>query len=173
MKRLINKFLSLFRSVKLYEFDKTPKNTNNKNFKLHLVKKYKDIKKNESVKEYFRIFKDKKKRLLKNQNLLILTNKNKFVSSGWMTSSNDWLISEIDLKIKTYNSVILFDFYTPAYVRSKGHYTKLLRIISNKLRKKKLLIYSLSSNQASIKAIEKAGFTLKKNLNALNINNDK
>lgn len=173
MKTLINKFLTLFRSVKLYESNKSPKNTNSKNFKLHLVKKYKDIKKNESIKQYFKIFKNKKKRLLKKQSLLILTNKNKFVSSGWMTSSNNWLISEINLNIKTYNSIILFDFYTPAFMRSKGYYTKLLRIILYKLRKKRLLIYSLSSNQASIKAIEKAGFIFKKNLNTLSTKNDK
>lgn len=173
MKILINKFLSFFRTVKLYESKKIPKNANFKNFKLHVVKKYTNVKKNKSIEEYFKIFENKKKRFKKNQYLLLLTNKNKFACSGWMTSSTKWFITEINLKIKTTNSIILFDFYTPVNMRSKGYYTKILKIILKKKRNKRLLIYSLSTNRASIKAIEKAGFTLIKNLNAVETNYEK
>ena len=38
-----------------------------------------------------------------------MTNKNKFVSSGWMTSSNNWLISEIDLNLDGIMDLIVFD----------------------------------------------------------------
>ena len=67
----------------------------------------------------------------------------------------------------------MFDFYTPVSMRSRGYYTKLLKIILKKFCKKKLLIYSLSSNQASIKAIEKAGFIFKRNINRFNFKNEK
>ena len=91
-----------------------------------------------------------------------------------MTKSNKWLVTEVNLEIKTSdNSIILFDFYTPVSLRSRGYYTKLLKMIFKKFKNQKFLIYSLSSNLASIKAIKNAGFYFKENLNRLNFYYDK
>ena len=46
----------------------------------------------------------------------------------------------------------------------KSFYQLLLRIIQNKFQKKRLIIYSLSNNNKSVRAIEKAGFKLIKKL---------
>ncbi len=173
MKILIYKFLSYFRNIKLYESHKSTQNINEKKFDLYIVKNLNQINKNKSIKEYFEIFDNKRKRFSKKQYLLILAHKKNFVCGGWMTTSNRWLITEVSLEIKTTNLTILFDFYTPISMRSKGYYTKLLKMILNKFRNKKFLIYSLSTNHASIKAIEKAGFYYKGNLNRFNFNYEK
>ena len=174
MKTLINKFLTYFRNIKLYESHKFTQNLNDKKFNLYLVKNLSQIKKNKNIKKYFKIFNNKKKRFSKKQYLFILLHKKNFVSSGWMTKSNKWLVTEVNLEIKSSdNSIILFDFYTPVSLRSRGYYTKLLKMILKKFKNQKFLIYSLSSNLASIKAIKNAGFYFKENLNRLNFYYDK
>ncbi len=173
MKILVNKFLTFFRNVKLYESNNSSGNTKNINFNLYVIKNSNKVFKNKYTAEYFRLFSNKRKRLLKGQNLFILTYKKQLACSGWMAKSNKWIITEVDLSIRTNNTIVLFDFYTPVSMRSKGYYTKLLKMILQKLCKKKLLIYTLSSNQASIKAIEKAGFIFKRNINRFNFKNEK
>ena len=64
MKTLINKFLSYFRNIKLYESHKFTQNLNDKKFNLYLVKNLSQIKKNKNIKKYFNIFNNKKKRFL-------------------------------------------------------------------------------------------------------------
>ena len=55
-----------------------------------------------------------------------------------MTKSNKWLVTEVNLEIKTSdNSIILFDFYTPVSLRSRGYYTKLLKMILKKFKNQK------------------------------------
>mgnify|MGYP001476403783 CR=1 FL=1 len=61
MKTLINKFLSYFRNIKLYESHKFTQNLNDKKFNLYLVKNLSQIKKNKNIKKYFNIFNNKKK----------------------------------------------------------------------------------------------------------------
>tara|TARA_B100001971_G_C18156661_1_gene518950 strand:+ start:145 stop:330 length:186 start_codon:yes stop_codon:yes gene_type:complete len=48
-----------------------------------------------------------------------------------------------------------------------GYYTLLLRIIQNKFQKKRLIIYALSHNNKSIRAIEKSGFKFIKKLKSI------
>ena len=50
---------------------------------------------------------------------------------------------------------------TPFQFRNKGYYTKLLKFVRSKFSNKNILIYVLSSNKKSKKAIKKAGFNLK------------
>ncbi len=173
MKILVNKFLTYFRNVKLYESNNSSVNSKNIDFNFYIIKRTNKVFKNKNITKYFKLFSNKRKRLLKGQNLFILTHKKKLACSGWMVKPNNWNITELDLKIKINNSIVLFDFYTPVSMRSRGYYTKLLKIILKKFCKKKLLIYSLSSNQASIKAIEKAGFIFKRNINRFNFKNEK
>ena len=65
MKTLINKFLTYFRNIKLYESHKFTQNLNDKKFNLYLVKNLSQIKKNKNIKKYFKIFNNKKKKIFK------------------------------------------------------------------------------------------------------------
>ena len=94
----------------------------------------------------------------------MLSYRNKLVSSGWIYDGKSWLITEIDRTIKLLDQTVIFDFITPLKERSKGHYTKLLKIIRSRLGNKSILIYALSSNRSSQKAIVKAGFKHNKRL---------
>ena len=85
----------------------------------------------------------------------------KLVSSGWLFQGKNWNITEIDRKLSVKNKLVIFDFITPLVYRNKGYYTKLLKIILGKFKKKDILIYVLSSNTHSKKAIKKAGFDFK------------
>ena len=93
---------------------------------------------------------------------------NKLVSSGWINAGKNWLITEIDRKIKLLDQNVIFDFITPLKERRKGHYTKLLKIIRSKFGNKSILIYVLSSNKFSQQAIIKAGFKHNKRLYKIN-----
>ena len=66
MKTLINKFLTYFRNIKLYESHKFTQNLNDKKFNLYLVKNLSQIKKNKNIKKYFKIFNNKKKDFQRN-----------------------------------------------------------------------------------------------------------
>ena len=72
----------------------------------------------------------------------------------------NWKIEEINKKIKLNKHYLLYDFITEKKFRNKGYYKLLLKIIQNKFKKRKLIIYSLSRNTKSIKAIENSGFKL-------------
>ena len=95
---------------------------------------------------------------------LVLTYKNKLVSSGWIYSGRKWFISEIQKTINISNCNIIFDFITEHDERNKGNYLRILYLISKKFRNKTLMIYSQSNNYYSKKAIVKAGFVFKKRL---------
>ena len=78
----------------------------------------------------------------------------KKISFKWLAlQGKRWKISEIDRKINVINKLVIFDFITPLKYRNKGYYTKLLKFIRTKFKNKNILIYSLSSNKKSIRAI--------------------
>lgn len=166
MRKLIKKILCFFRTVIIFE---TKKNSNFRipqNFKFTTVKSLKNIHSKEIL-SYFRTYNMKKKRFGKNCIFLILKNDNKIVSSGWLYKGEDnWTIEEINQKIDISKKLLIFDFITPVIHRNKGYYTMLLKTISNKFKNKSILIYALSSNNRSIKAIKRAGFKFKKKLDA-------
>ena len=93
-----------------------------------------------------------------------LKNKNEIVCSGWIYFGNKWNIEEINKEISLNRQYLLYDFITEKKYRNKGNYKLLLRIIQNKFQKRRLVIYSLSNNTKSIRAIKKAGFRLKQKL---------
>ena len=80
------------------------------------------------------------------------------ICSGWIYFGNEWKIEEVDKNIKLKNQYLLYDFITEKKFRNMGYYKLLLRIIQNKFKKKKLVIYALSYNSKSIRAIKKSGF---------------
>ena len=93
------------------------------------------------------------------------TQKKKLVCSGWIFFGNKWKISEIDYNINTNKNILIFDFITPLKERNRGNYTMLLKAIRNKYKNRGILIYALKRNLFSKKAILKAGFQFKENLN--------
>lgn len=160
MYRFLKKLISYFRTIEIYE-KKTNQSTKNfKKFKLNIFDRFSKIKSKEIL-SYFNIYKDKKKRF--NQGLIFITLSfnGKLVSSGWLYRGRNWKITEIDRKLNVKNKLVIFDFITPLVYRNKGYYTKLLKIILGKFNNKDILIYVLSSNTQSKKAIIKAGFHYK------------
>lgn len=80
--------------------------------------------------------------------------------TGWCaTSGKQFTIKEIDATCKIpNNSIVLFDFFTKPSERRKGLYSELLRRIVQSLNCKYFFIYTMDSNIASFRAIEKCGF---------------
>lgn len=167
MLRFLKYFFKFFISIDIYYSNKKKKYKLPKNFNFYFFKSFSNIK-SDSIKKYFYEFKQKKKRFKKGQYFLVLSYNNKLVSSGWINAGKNWLITEIDRKIKLLDQNVIFDFITPLKERRKGHYTKLLKIIRSKFGNKSILIYVLSSNKFSQKAIIKAGFKYNNRLYKIN-----
>tara|TARA_B100000674_G_C37763366_1_gene879017 strand:- start:281 stop:787 length:507 start_codon:yes stop_codon:yes gene_type:complete len=167
MYRFLKKLISYFRTIEIYEKKTNQITKNFKKFKFKTFNRFSNIKSKEIL-NYFKIHKDKKKRFSQNLMFMTLSFNGKLVSSGWLFRGRNWRITEIDRKLNVKNKFVIFDFITPSNYRNKGYYTKLLKIILSKFKNKDILIYVLSSNIRSKKAILKAGFDykyqLKKNL---------
>jgi len=154
----------LYFSVFWYELNNIKNiSQNEKKFKLIILKSKTNITKF-NLNEYFDKYKYKLKRLNKKNQFLALVKNKKVLSSGWIFFGSKWKITEIDLNINIKNQSLLYDFYTPKNLRNKGYYKLLLKLITNKFKKKNLAIYSLSYNYKSNKAIKKSGFKLIKKM---------
>ena len=129
MKKLIRKILIYFRSVEVFESKIINNSTNYKFYKLHYIKSLDKINRvNKDILDYFIENKEKKTRFKKKKYFLALTYKQDLVCSGWIFKGGYWKITEIDLKIKINNALVLFDFITPKEHRSKGNYTRILNV---------------------------------------------
>ncbi len=166
MLNFFKKIIVYLRTIEIYEKKNSVNIRYSKNLKLKIYKKFINIK-NKKTLEYFKIYKDKKLRFDKNCSFITLINGKDLVSSGWIYKGRRWKITEINEYIDSLNKLIIFDFITPKEFRNKGYYTKLLKLICSKFKNKNILIYVLSSNVKSKKAIMKAGFYFKKNLRKL------
>ena len=164
LKKNIKKF---FLSVYWYE-SLGQKNTSIKknNFKLLVIKSKHAIKEN-ILDNYFKKHPSKLERLKKRYYFLVLINKKKILSSGWIYFGSRWKITEIEKSIPLENRTLLFDFETPRQLRNRGYYRLLLKLIRRKFVNKKLAIYSLSNNTRSNRAIKKAGFKFIKKIHGL------
>ena len=163
---ILKKIIVYLRTIEIYEKKSAFSISFSKKFKFKIYKRFQSIK-NKKTLEYFKIYKNKKSRF--NNNCLFLTlffNEN-LVSSGWLYRGNKWKITEIDKSINSKDKLVVFDFITPPIFRNRGYYTKLLKLICSKFKNKEILIYVLSSNKKSKKAIVKAGFNYKKSLKKL------
>ena len=150
-----NFILSYFRTIYLFEANKNQKKIKIKNFKLKIYKKFSSIK-DKDLKKFLNS--QQKKRFKKKQHLLVLFFKNNIVTTGWMSQSFNWHITEIDKDIKIKNKVLLYDFFTFKEFRNRGYYAKILKLIRNFNTKKKFWIYCLSNNYPSKKGIENSNF---------------
>ena len=160
MNKLLKKILCYFRSVEIYEKNSNLNFKCPKKYKFKIYKNFSSIKKKE-ISNYFKIYKDKKKRFHNNCIFLTLSFNNNLVSSGWLFRGKKWKITEVNRDLKVLNKIVIFDFITLPEYRNKGYYTKLLKLIIDRFKNKNILIYVLRSNKKSKKAILKAGFNFK------------
>lgn len=163
---ILKKIISYFQVIDIYENTGSCLKFSEKGYRLNIYNSLNKIK-DKKILEYFARFKNKQERFSMKQTFLVLTKKNVFVSSGWMSHRKKWHIEEIDKKINFQNAIILFDFITLKEKRNRGYYTKLLSLINKRFKNKKLIIYTLRKNILSAKAIKKSGFIYKKTLKKL------
>tara|TARA_B100000029_G_scaffold496253_1_gene562310 strand:+ start:636 stop:1157 length:522 start_codon:yes stop_codon:yes gene_type:complete len=169
---ILNIIKALFNSIYWFEIEKKKTKLIKKTReKLIIIKSHRDIK-SSHFRNYFINFPSKINRLKKNFYFLVLVSNKKgrrkeILCSGWLYRGKKWKITEINKEVKINNLILLFDFLTPENLRNRGYYKKILELIVNKYRGKKLAIYSLSRNTKSLKAIRKAGFKLKRKINGI------
>lgn len=166
MYEFFKKLVSYFRTIEIYQTNNNFKSKISKKYKFKTYNKLSNIKSLEIL-NYFKEYKNKKKRFKNNCLFLTLSVNNKLVSSGWLFKGKSWIITEINKYLNVSNKIIIFDFITLEQYRNKGYYTKLLKLIRKKFNNKNILIYVLSSNLKSKRAIKKAGFIFQKKLRAL------
>jgi len=161
---LIKKKLKLIYQffLTIYIFESYPrfKKINKKSTSLFFIQSLNQVTINKIIKKYFKKNRFKLNRFKKGSKFIGLKLNNEVVCSGWIYFGKKWKIEEINKKIELQGRYLLFDYRTEKKFRGMGYYKLLLRLIQNKFQKKKLIIYALSHNTKSIKAIEKSGFKL-------------
>ena len=162
IKKPMKYFYKFILTMLIFEYFSINRKDTKKILKINTISSKNEVKKKKFLKNYFKDNHDKSKRF-KNSKFVFLKNRNEIIVSGWITSkkNNYWNIEEIDRKLNTKERTILYDFETSMEYRNKGYYTLILKLIQNKYLKKKLLIYTQSSNKPSIRAIKKSGFKFK------------
>ena len=164
-RKIYNFFISFLNEIYIFESKCNKKKIKFKNYSL---KKYKTLDEISDHKIIQYIKKDDKHlRFKKKQILLVLFYNKKSVCSGWMNKKSSWLITEINKKIYTKNTIILYDFITFLNFRRKGYYTKILKLIKNIRTNKTFIIYSLKTNKKSCNGILKSNFILKNKMKRL------
>lgn len=167
MKKLLKSIYQFFLTVYIFEsypkFNKVNK-VNKNGISIFFIKSANKAKINKTIKKYFEGSKFKLNRFKKKSKFIGLKRRNEIICSGWIYFGNKWKIEEINKNIALKNQHLLYDFLTEKKFRNMGYYKLLLKIIQNKFRKKRLMVYSLAHNNKSIRAIEKAGFKLVKKL---------
>ena len=163
----LKKFLKFFYKfiVTIYVFESVPKKRKKIkiNPKIFQISDRSKILKNKIFKNYFKTCYYKTNRFKHSSFIGIISNKN-IICSGWIHQSKNsrWNIEEIDKKVFLKNEKILYDFFTNKKFRNRGYYKLLLKIIQNKYLNRKLIIYTVSNNKHSKKAILSSGFKFKK-----------
>ena len=158
MKRFLKLIYQFFLTVYIFESYPKFKKVHKNGMIFFFVKSSKEIKVNKTIQKYFKKNSSKLNRFKKKSKFIGLKRKSEIICSGWIYFGNEWKIEEINKKIRLNKQYLLYDFITEKEFRNMGYYKLLLRIIQNKFKKKKLMIYALSHNNKSIRAIEKSGF---------------
>ena len=160
MKKFLKSIYQFFLTIYIFESYTKFSKINKKGTSIFFIKSLNKIKFNKTTKKYFDESKFKLNRFKKKSKFIGLKRKNEIICSGWIYFGNKWIIEEINKKITLNNKYLLYDFITEKKFRNMGYYKLLLKIIQHKFKRKKLMIYSLSHNHKSIRAIEKSGFKL-------------
>ena len=156
--KFLKKIYQFFLTIYIFESYKKFKKLNKKGISPFIIKSFNEIKLNNTIKKYFENSKFKLDRFKKGSKFIGIRRENEIICSGWVYFGKVWKIEEVDKNIKLKNQYLLYDFITEKKFRNMGYYKLLLRIIQNKFIKKKLVIYALSHNSKSIRAIKKSGF---------------
>ena len=164
MKKFLKLIYQFFLTIYVFESYIKFKKINKNGISPFFIKTLNEVKANKIVKKYLEERRFKLSRLKKKSKFIGLKRKKEIICSGWIYFGNKWLIEEINKKITLNNQYLLYDFITEKKFRNMGYYKLLLNNIQNKFRKKRLIIYSLSHNTRSVRAIEKSGFKLIKRL---------
>ncbi|MGD0757685.1 MAG: GNAT family N-acetyltransferase [Candidatus Sulfotelmatobacter sp.] len=84
------------------------------------------------------------------------------VHFAWMTAFSGFFLDELKAKVEAPcpEAVLLFDCWTPVAARGHGHYARAIGMIAEKVRRagKRPWIFSATTNTASVRGIERAGF---------------
>jgi len=85
---------------------------------------------------------------------------NKIVCYCWgaYKKTSRWHVTETNKYVNFGKSIVLFDVLTLAEYRNQGFYQDLLKHFQNNFLKKKIIVYTHSSNTGSIKALKKNNF---------------
>ena len=164
MKNILKFIYQLFLTINIFESNGRLGKVRKSKKKIFFVKSLNELKNKKYLEKYFEENEFKLNRLKNKSKFMGLRNKSEVVCSGWIYFGKNWKIEEINKIIKLNKRYLLYDFITEKKFRNKGYYKFLLKIIQNKFKKKKLIIYSLSHNTKSIKAIKNSGF---KHINSL------
>ena len=164
MRKFLKSIYQFFLTIYIFEFYSKSEKINKKSKSFFFIKSLNDAKTNKIIKEYFEKNKFKLNRFKEKSKFIGLKKKSEIICSGWIYFGNKWKVEEVNKNIKLNNQYLLYDFITEKKFRNMGYYKLLLRNIQMKFKKKKLLIYSLSHNNKSIRAIENSGFKLIKRL---------
>ena len=160
MKKFLKSIYQFFLTIYIFESYTKFSKINKKGTSIFFIKSLNKIKFNKTTKKYFDDSKFKLIRFKKKSKFIGLKRKNEIICSGWIYFGYKWIIEEINKKITLNNKYLLYDFITEKKFRNMGYYKLLLKIIQHKFKRKKLMIYSLSHNHKSIRAIEISGFKL-------------
>lgn len=164
MKKFLKSIYQFFLTIYIFESYPKFKKVNKNGMLPFFVKSLNEVKVNKTIQKYFEKNRFKFNRFKKKSKFIGLKHKNKIICSGWIYFGNEWEIEEINKKIRLNKQYLLYDFITEKKFRNMGYYKLLLKIIQNKFQKKRLIIYALSHNHKSIRAIEKSGFKFVKKL---------
>ena len=164
MKKLLKSIYQFFLTVYIFESYSKFGKINKDGISIFFAKSANKAKKNKIIKKYFERNEFKLERFKKKSQFIGLKRRDEIICSGWIYFGNKWKIEEINKNIVLKNQHLLYDFITEKKFRNLGYYKLLLKIIQNKFKTKRLIIYSLSHNIKSIRAIQKVGFELTEKL---------
>ena len=164
MKKLLKLIYQFFLTVYIFESYSKFNKVNKKGTSIFFVRSANKARISKITKKYFEENKFKLNRFKEKSKFIGLKRRNEIICSGWIYFGNKWKIEEINKNIVLKNQHLLYDFITEKKFRNLGYYKLLLKIIQNKFKTKRLIIYSLSHNIKSIRAIQKVGFELTEKL---------
>ncbi len=85
-----------------------------------------------------------------------------FLHFAWVTAFNGFVLSELNAKVEAPSAdcVMLFDCWTPAAARGRGHYAQAIGLIAKIMQEqgKRPWIFSAAGNVNSLRGLKKAGF---------------
>jgi CelD/BcsL family acetyltransferase involved in cellulose biosynthesis len=97
----------------------------------------------------------------------------RFLHFAWTTEFNGFFLSELNVRVQSpsADSLMLFDCWTPKAERSRGYYGQAIELIANRqaAQGKKTWIFSAGQNTASVRGIEKSGFSRRYSLVRQNV----